>query len=313
MSARFASIIAVLAVALTPGVAAAASNRTFVASTGSDAGTCSRSQPCRSFSYAVSQTVPNGEVLVLDSAGYGALTITESITISNPSGVEAAISTAAGGTAITINASKPIDVTLRGLTLLGLGTASTGITVTSSIPSTATSAGSVNIIDCMVKDFTGDGISILPSRVINGPNPVTTLMSATLVNTTLLNNGQSGLYVSPDGLYLRMTASNLFSSTNGAGVNLAGTTGLTEFVMVNSLLTHNRTGFTTAGSTYATMKNSTVRSGTLSPRDVVNGSDLTLVNNNHMMNVVNNGSIRSDGTNLIGSTTGNAFSSLALK
>lgn len=312
MSVRFASIVAVLAVALTPGVAAAASNRTFVASTGSDAGTCSRGQPCRSFSYAVSQTVPNGEVLVLDSAGYGALTITESITISNPSGVEAAISTAAGGTAITINANKPIDVTLRGLTLLGLGTASTGITVTSSIPGTATSAGSVNIIDCMVKDFTGDGISVLPSRV-GSPSSAVLVMSATLANTTLLNNGQSGLYVSPSTLYLRMTASNLLSSTNGAGVNLAGGTGFIEFVMVNSVLTNNQTGFTTAGNAYATMKNSTVRSGTLSPRDVVNGADLTLVNNNHIMNVANNGTIRSDGTNTIGSSTGNAFSSLALK
>jgi hypothetical protein len=56
---------------LTPAAASATIQRTFVASTGNDANPCTLAQPCRGFARAVSQTSPSGEVIVLDSAGYG--------------------------------------------------------------------------------------------------------------------------------------------------------------------------------------------------------------------------------------------------
>jgi hypothetical protein len=53
--------------------------RAFVASTGSDANAaqaCARSAPCRTFQAAVDVVDDGGEVIALDAAGYGAVTIT---------------------------------------------------------------------------------------------------------------------------------------------------------------------------------------------------------------------------------------------
>jgi len=53
----------------------AATQRTFVASTGADGNPCSIAQPCRSFNFAIAQTNADGEVMVLDT---GMVTVTDS-------------------------------------------------------------------------------------------------------------------------------------------------------------------------------------------------------------------------------------------
>lgn len=63
-----------VAVLVATGPALAASQRTFVASNGSEANACSLVAPCRSFTRALTQTSPKGEIVVLDSAGYGPVT-----------------------------------------------------------------------------------------------------------------------------------------------------------------------------------------------------------------------------------------------
>src|SRR5207245_7143697 len=100
---------------------AALAQRTFVsAATGNDANPCTRTAPCRNFAAAIAQTSPGGEVIVLDSGGYGTFTIAQAISIIAPPGVYAGISVFAG-TGITISAGASDVVTLRGLTLTGLG------------------------------------------------------------------------------------------------------------------------------------------------------------------------------------------------
>lgn len=74
-----------------------AAQRTFVASTGSDANLCSLPQPCRSFNAAIAQTNAGGEVVILDTAAYGAVTITKSVKILAPAGVYGGV-TVFGGT-----------------------------------------------------------------------------------------------------------------------------------------------------------------------------------------------------------------------
>ena len=96
------------------------SPRTFVSSAGMDTNPCSRSAPCRSFGAAIAQTAAGGEVIVLDSAGYGAATIGSSISLIAPRGVYAGVSVP-GGAGITISAAATDVVTLRGLTLNGTG------------------------------------------------------------------------------------------------------------------------------------------------------------------------------------------------
>ena len=114
-----AVLVACSELAVAPRAAYALAQRTFVASNGNDANACSLAAPCRGFARAITQTSANGEIIVLDSAGYGAVTIDRSVTITAPAGVYAGISvfTGAGITVATPGAA----VTLRGLTINGQG------------------------------------------------------------------------------------------------------------------------------------------------------------------------------------------------
>lgn len=101
--------------------AAEGAQRTFVsAGSGTDSNPCTRVLPCRGFAAAMLQTDPNGEVVVLDSGGYGVVSISQSVALIAPPGVHAAI-TAFSGDAIEITAGTADVVILRGLYLNGLG------------------------------------------------------------------------------------------------------------------------------------------------------------------------------------------------
>ena len=73
----FASTTLAFAMSVVSCEAAATAQPKFVASTGNDAAACSLAQPCRGFARAIAQTSAGGEVIVLDSAGYGPVTITK--------------------------------------------------------------------------------------------------------------------------------------------------------------------------------------------------------------------------------------------
>ena len=55
--------------------------RTWVSGVGDDANPCSRTAPCKTFAGAISKTASSGEINCLDSGGFGAVTITKSMTI----------------------------------------------------------------------------------------------------------------------------------------------------------------------------------------------------------------------------------------
>ena len=120
---------------LSATLAHATVQRTFVASTGSDANTafnCSLVKPCRGFAAAIGVTSAKGEVIVLDSAAYGVIpAITKSISVTAPAGIYAGISVFSGD-GITINAGASDTVVLRGLTINGQGGAN-GITITNAL------------------------------------------------------------------------------------------------------------------------------------------------------------------------------------
>src|SRR5262245_30854106 len=114
------SSIAVAALALASTAAHGAAQRTFVASSGVDTNPCSINLPCRSFAMAIGPTLAGGEVIVQDSAGYGTVTITQSVSIIAPAGIYAGISVFSGQTGVTVNGSG-IIVVLRGLSINGVG------------------------------------------------------------------------------------------------------------------------------------------------------------------------------------------------
>ena len=129
----------------------AQAQRTFVsAGSGNDANPCSRQQPCRNFSAAITQTFNGGEVVVLDSGGYGVFTIDKALTVFAPDGVYAGI-TAFSGDAVNVSANAFVNetVVLRGLTLKGLG----GLIGINYIGALA-----LDVENCVVKDFFNGGL-----------------------------------------------------------------------------------------------------------------------------------------------------------
>ncbi len=123
------AILAATALLVAAGASIAApSQRTFVASSGDDANPdCSRKLPCRNFNAAIAQTKPGGEMVILDTAGYGPMVINKSIKVIGPSGVYGGISVLGGAgppppptTGVVINAASTDVVTLRGLDIAGV-------------------------------------------------------------------------------------------------------------------------------------------------------------------------------------------------
>jgi len=153
------------------GTALAASQRTFVASTGLDTNACSISAPCRSFGAAIAKTSAAGEVIVLDSAGYGPVTIDKSISLIAPVGIHAGV-TVFSGDGITIDAPGN-TVLLRGLSIIGQGGV-TGVNVLQ--------VARLRIENCVIADMTGDG-------VLHGADA----SALFVVDTTVRNNLGNGI------------------------------------------------------------------------------------------------------------------------
>jgi len=106
-------------------MAQAQATRTWVSGVGDDANPCSRTAPCKTFAGAISKTAVDGEIDALDPGGFGAVTITKSITID---GCCMTSILGAGTTAININITSGTDskktVRLRNISING---ASSGI------------------------------------------------------------------------------------------------------------------------------------------------------------------------------------------
>src|ERR671910_249281 len=104
-----------LLLATTPAHAQA--TRTWVSGVGDDANPCSRTAPCKTFAGAISKTAAGGEINAIDPGGYGAVTITKSITI-DATGTFGSILNSLGN-GVTVNAAPSDRVVLRGLDIMG--------------------------------------------------------------------------------------------------------------------------------------------------------------------------------------------------
>jgi len=146
-------IVALFGVALSAAPAQAQLARTYVSSSGSDLNNCDRLTPCRTFQHAHDQTLAEGEITVLDPGGYGSVTINRAISIINDGVGEAGVLVSGGATGIGIAAGATDAVSLRGLTVKGIGFGGgTGITFFN--------GGSLTIENCAVRNHAGDGIQM---------------------------------------------------------------------------------------------------------------------------------------------------------
>ena len=131
------------------GPALSTTQRTFVSASANDSNPCSLTQPCRSFAAAIAHTNPGGEVVVLDSAGYGPVTIANDVSLIAPPGIHAGISVFAGD-GVTVN-SPTATVVLRGIAIDGQG-GTHGVNVQA--------AQRVRIESCIISNMAGNGLNI---------------------------------------------------------------------------------------------------------------------------------------------------------
>ena len=121
--------VVLVGVALSLGTATMAqaqATRTWVSGVGNDANPCSRTAPCKTFAGAISKTATNGEIDTLDPGGFGAVTITKSITIDGGSpGLGGILASLTHG--VIVNATATSQVVLKNLTINGVTNGLDGI------------------------------------------------------------------------------------------------------------------------------------------------------------------------------------------
>ena len=173
-------LMAAFVVMSTPAFATA--QRTFVASTGNDANPCTLVAPCRGFAAAVAQTLPGGEVIVLDSAGYGPVNLAQSVSIIAPPGVYAGISVFAGNGIGMFGQPATTRVVLRGLTISSQGGLN-GITM-------QFGGGILHIEDCVLEGFAAVG----NSQAIYISNDAA---AQVFISNTVVRGGRDGIGLAP--------------------------------------------------------------------------------------------------------------------
>jgi parallel beta helix pectate lyase-like protein len=156
-------------------IAQAQASRTWVSGVGDDANPCSRTAPCKTWAGAISKTAACGEIDALDPGGFGAVTITKSITLDG-TGTFASI-LASLVTGITINAAATDVITIRGISINGFCNGLRGINILQ--------AKTVNVEDCVIFRFAGNGIQ---STDANG-------LQLHITNTVIRDNTGDGINI----------------------------------------------------------------------------------------------------------------------
>jgi hypothetical protein len=166
--------------------------QTFVSAAGSDNNNCADvTTPCLHFQNAVNATASGGEVVALNPADYGPITINQPITINGQGW--AYVTPAAGGTAITINANSGDAVTLRGLVLDGSGATNTN--GTNGI--VFNSGRRLTVTNCIMQNFLDTGVGPLGRGILMQTTSGT--LSFDISNTMLLNNSIGIEWQPPSG------------------------------------------------------------------------------------------------------------------
>jgi hypothetical protein len=135
-------------------LAQAQATRTWVSGVGDDANPCSRTAPCKTFAGAISKTAAGGEISVLDPGGFGAVTITKSITISGDGTLAGILAATVNG--IIVNAGANDDVIIRSISIDGTTGASIGINGIRFL-----AGRTLRVENCTITGFATHGIDVV--------------------------------------------------------------------------------------------------------------------------------------------------------
>jgi len=222
--------ISLMALAMSAGLgyaepAMAQATRTWVSGVGDDANPCSRTAPCKTFAGAISKTAAGGEINCLDPGGFGAVTITKSISIICDFTEGGLL--AAGSNGVIINAGPSDTIFLSGLDFHGAGNGINGVRFLA--------GGTLHIRNSMIRLFNaadGYGISFRPSGA----------SSLTITDTMITNNGTAitggGILISPTGAAgtarVTMRAVQVMNNAfNGIKMETVGNSGPVSTVVID--------------------------------------------------------------------------------
>jgi hypothetical protein len=275
---------------MTLSSAAHAVSRTWVSGVGDDFNPCSRTAPCKTFAGAISKTSAGGEINVIDSGGYGAVTITKSITIDGR-GSQASL-LHPGGSGVVVNDSQSgspntIVVTLRNLSFTGAGTGTNGINFIS--------GKTVNVENCVIFGNTAvapSGAGIRVSLTATGSNlnvkntnifknrvgiSATTTTGSVTINvqgSNIENNSSDGIFLDARGFGSVRNTNLAFNGGAGVSLNNAANNSAT---IDDSQLNHNAFGiFVGTGTTVRVGRSSIIQNTTNFSN---NGTLVTYCNN----------------------------------
>lgn len=290
MKSGFRSAIAIIAlstsafVSVTPAFAQA--TRTWISGVGDDVNPCSRTAPCKTFAGAISKTAATGEINCLDPGGFGAVTITKSITLSCE-GVTAGVLVAATN-GITINAASTDVIRIRGLDMEGLSSVGGSLNGINFL-----NGGALYVTNVKINGFGGAGgggygISFTPGsnatlvvdnvEIIRNGNtgaptnsggiliqpPAGVTATASITHTVIANNSNSGIRIesAAAGAVASVALSENVVTNNGIGILLKSPAGLGPVAVNanNQTISQNATAGVKSSGSAATLRvsNSTI-------------------------------------------------------
>jgi hypothetical protein len=223
--------------------------RTFASGSGNDNNPCNLGAPCRTIGAALNAVAAGGEVVVLDSAGYGPFLVNKAVTIVASQGVYAGVSVFSGD-GITIGAGPADLVILRGLTVNGLG-GSNGIVFNS--------GRALFVERCVINGFLANGLNFKgvgwlfskdstirnnAGAAIRLAGSMSALASASIDSVRLEANG-AGLVVFDGG---RASIRNSVLSGNSTGLAVTPSMAPAEINIDKCLIANNGTGVLSQGS-----------------------------------------------------------------
>ena len=273
--------------------------RTAVSVNGSDLNSCVPASPCRTFAHAITQTNSGGEMIALDSGGFGAFTIDRPIAVLTAPGAYAAVASSSGPAIAVTPGPFTLGVIIRGLFVNGTG-GSIGIDISNAFdvfidkctvhkfPTgiSISVLGIYNIKDTIVRgDGSGDGIVIgaasgSPSVSIDGCRLTDNNVGLTINNnasvvmfgSVVAQNGSFNVYAnSLSPVFLTISDSVIHGyNKNGDAVRAQGA-GVTVSVS-RSTLADCATGFDNVGATFNSTGDNTIANcnaataGTITPQ-----------------------------------------------
>ena len=179
-------------VTLLCGSAFAQATRTWVSGVGDDVNPCSRTAPCKTWAGAISKTAIGGEINAIDSGGFGAITITKSITLDG-AGVHASI-LASGTNGVNINVAISSNDPMRRVILRNLSINGTGL---SGSIGTNTGLNGVNIHTNGAASVVMENVVVMHFNrgvnVANSANNTKLLMT----NVNIYNCSTNGILINP--------------------------------------------------------------------------------------------------------------------